>query len=502
MNPELIIIAPILIPFAAAVLLLIVRPSPSVQRQSSIAAMTLLVASSVVLLARVSSEGLLVTRMGGWSAPFGITLVADHLSALMLCAGALIGLATTIYTAHDIDQRRVRFYFYPLLNVLMGGIGGAFLAGDLFNLYVWFELLLISSFILMPLGNRPEQLEGALKYVVINLLGSMLLLAGIGILYGMTGTLNMADLARLLPESASPDTVTAVAMLFLAAFGIKAAVFPLFFWLPASYHTPPVSVSALFSGLLTKVGVYALIRMFTLLFTVDTGFTHTILLWIAGLTMLTGVLGAVAQNDMRRLLSFHIVSQIGYMIFGLALFTPFGLLAAVFFVLHNIFAKTNLFFVSGLIHRESGTFDIRGMGGLLKSHPGLSVLFLIPALALAGVPPLSGFWSKFMIADAGFQSGEYLVVGVSLFVGLLTLFSMSKIWMRAFQAPAKEPDGEQSVDVPERSVHPAWLYVPVVMLAGITVAMGLFAAPFHSFAASAANELMNPDIYIRAVLGP
>ena len=502
MSSELLIIAPILVPFAAAVLLLVFRPSRTTQRHASIGAMALLVVATLMLLARVRVEGILVARMGDWPAPFGITLVADHLSALMLAVGAMIGLATTIYTAQDIDHRRARFYFYPLLNVLMGGIGGAFLAGDLFNLYVWFEVLLISSFILMPLGNRPKQLEGTLKYVVINLLGSMLLLAGVGILYGMTGTLNMADLARLLPETTSPNAVTAVSMLFLVAFGIKAAVFPLFFWLPASYHTPPVSVSALFSGLLTKVGVYALIRMFTLLFTGDTGFTHTILLWIAALTMLTGVLGAIAQNDFRRLLSFHIVSQIGYMIFGLALFTPFGLLAAVFFVVHNIFAKTNLFFVSGIAHRASGTFDIRSMGGLMKSHPALSVLFLIPALALAGVPPLSGFWSKFMIADAGFESDEYLVVGVSLFVGLLTLFSMSKIWMRAFQAPEREPDTERTVEVPERSVHVAWLYVPVVMLAGLTVAMGLFAAPFHDIAAGAANELMNPDLYIRAVLGP
>jgi multicomponent Na+:H+ antiporter subunit D len=292
-------------------------------------------------------------------------------------------------------------------------------------------------------------------------------------------------------------------MLFLIAFGIKAAVFPLFFWLPASYHTPPVAVSAVFAGLLTKVGVYALIRVFTLLFTQDVGYTHTLILVLAGLTMVTGVLGAAAQNEFRRILSFHIISQIGYMIMGLGLFTPLGLAGSVFYITHHIIVKTNLFLVSGVAHKLGGSFELKKLGGLYASHPLLALLFLIPAFALAGVPPLSGFFAKLSLAQAGVGVEQYAIVATALVVGLLTLFSMTKIWAEVFWKP--RPTDVAASEAAQLTVPATRLseteILPIVLLAALTVLIGLFAEPVLAVATRAAAQLLNPDLYIQAILG-
>jgi multicomponent Na+:H+ antiporter subunit D len=292
--------------------------------------------------------------------------------------------------------------------------------------------------------------------------------------------------------------MTTLAMLFMVAFGIKAAVFPLFFWLPASYHTPPVPVSALFAGLLTKVGVYALIRVFTLIFVHDTGFTHTLLLVIAGLTMVTGVLGAVAQGEFRRVLSFHIISQIGYMVMGLALFTPLALAGSVFYIAHHIIVKTNLFLVSGVVKRLHGTLELKKLGGLYQSMPLLALLFLVPALSLAGIPPLSGFFAKLSLVLAGLEKGEYFIVAVSLAVSLLTIFSMMKLWNEAFWKPL--PENEEISRHPITKQEWIFLVAPIAVLAAVTVAIGLGASPIFELALRAGEQLMNPSAYIQAVL--
>ncbi len=312
-------------PFVAALACIFAWRSVVAQRVIGVVGMAALTLTAALLLARVSSDGIQVVQLGNWPAPFGITLVADLLAGIMVLVSAVIGLATAIYSLADIDRERERFGYYSFLHLMMMGICGAFLTGDLFNMFVWFEVMLIASFVLMTLGGERPQMEGSVKYVILNLVSSALFLAGIGILYGKTGTLNLADLSVRASTVMDPGLLTITAMLFLVAFGVKAGIFPLFFWLPASYHTTPVAISAVFAGLLTKVGVYALIRVFTLIFTGDFDYTHTLLLILAGLTMVTGVLGAVAQFDFRRLLSFHIVSQIGYMLLGLALFTPLAL---------------------------------------------------------------------------------------------------------------------------------------------------------------------------------
>jgi multicomponent Na+:H+ antiporter subunit D len=315
-------------------------------------------------------------------------------------------------------------------------------------------------------------------------------------LYGLTGTLNLADLHQRIPAVANQGALQAIAMMMLVALGIKAAVFPLFAWLPASYPAPPVVITAVFSGLLTKVGVYALIRLFTLVFPPETGFTHDLLLVIAVLTMVTGVLGAAAQTDIRRILSFHIVSQIGFLIMGLALATPLALAGAVFYTVHNIVAKANLFLVGGVVERTAGGPALARIGGLYRQAPLLAVLFLVPALALAGLPPLSGFWAKLMLIEAGLDLEAWLVVAAASVTGLLTLYSMTKIWTQGFWEPA--PDGAP----PLRSLDRAGpLLAPVIALALISVALGLFPATPIAIAERAATELLDPARYLAAVLG-
>ena len=490
---------PIIIPFLTAVAAFLVRKQGDAGRWLSVAGSAALLAAAAVLIAAVWDDGVIAAQMGGWPAPFGITLVADLLSAVMVVITAVTGLAVAVYALADIDEDRERLGYHALFQVLLAGVCGAFLTGDLFNLYVWFEVMLIASFGLLVLGGSKAQLDGGIRYVALNLVSTVMFLSAIGILYGLTGTLNMADLHGAVANVENQGLLTVVAVLFLVAFGIKAAVFPLFFWLPASYHTPAISVSAIFAGLLTKVGVYALIRTFTLIFTTDVAYTHTILLWVAGFTMVTGVLGAAAMNDFRRILSFHIVSQIGYMILGLALFTPLALVGAVFYLVHHIIVKANLFLVAGVAQRIAGSTDLDRIGGLYRYAPLLGLLFLIPAFSLAGFPPLSGFWAKFVLVKASLDEGYYWIAAVALVVGLLTIYSMTKIWGYAFWKP--HPAGiEPRLGVLDGKTRAA-LLSPIAGLAILTCIIGLFPEPFVQFAERSADQLLDPTAYVEAVLG-
>lgn len=273
-------------------------------------------------------------------------------------------------------------------------------------------------------------------------------------------------------------------------------MFPVFAWLPASYHTPAFATSALFAALLTKVGVYALLRVFTVVYDGGGGFIQPILLIGAVLTMVIGVLGAAAQNDVRRILSFHIISQIGYMVLGLALFTPLAIIGAIFYLFHHIIVKANLFFVAGLIKLKAGSEELDKIGGLLKASPFLAILFLIPALSLAGIPPLSGFWAKFIIVQASLEARDWWVALAALAVGLITLFSMTKIWLAAFWKD--HPDAAFA----KGPVMPRSMTAPIAVLAVMTVIIGLGAGPLYTVAEEAAITLLDPLAYVEVVLGP
>jgi len=492
---------PLLVPLATAVVCLALWRRVDLQRVVSMIGASALLLAGVALLTAVRQHGVLSVQAGAWTAPFGITLVADLFSAVLVCVTGVMGLTVAIFALADTEQEYERLGYHPLTQVLLLGVCGSFLTGDIFNLYVWFEVMLIASFVLLALGGKRANMEGAIKYVVLNLIASSLFLAAVGILYGVAGTLNMADLARLIRNAEVSGPLPVIAILFFTAFGIKAAIFPLFFWLPASYHTAPIAVTTIFSALLTKVGVYALIRIFTLIFINETVVWQPYILAAAGLTMVTGVLGGIAQHEMRRLLSFLIISHIGYMIMGLGLLTRLSLAGTLYFMIHVIAAKSALFLATGMVRRMIGTTELKKLGGLYRTQPFVAALFLLPALSLAGIPPLSGFWGKLALVWAGIGSGHYIVVAVALPVSILTLFSMTKIWSEAFWKP--HPAGAEKV-LQAASLPPItfWLMaVPTGFLGLTTVLMGLFPEPLYALCMEAAGQLLQPTAYIYAVLG-
>lgn len=496
---NMLLILPLITPLMVAAVSFLLWRHKTWQKILSLAGACASLVWACLLFQRVRGGEILIMQAGGWAAPFGISLVADTFAAVMVLLGATMNLAVTIYALRSIDERRAAFGFYPVLQILMMGVTGAFLTGDLFNLYVWFEVMLMSSFVLLALGGERAQLEGGIKYVTINLLSSAIFLAAIGFLYSVTGTLNMADLALKL--GALPASLTApLSVLFLVAFGVKAALFPLFFWLPASYHTAPVAVSAVFAGLLTKVGVYALIRTFTLIFAFTDVDVNNLLLTLAGLTMLTGGLGALAQTDARRMLSFLIIAHIGVAVMGLGLDTTRALAGTIFYLVEDVIVLTNLFLVIGIMGKVCGTFEMKRMGGLYRAHPMLGVLFLIAAWSLSGVPPFSGFFAKLALVQAGLEAEGYTVVLLSLVVGILTLTVMMRLWMEAFWKPLPLVVDDVNASRDKIKVVKMSL-VPVCVLSMMSIGLGIRAETVLGVALAAASQMRDANPYIEAVLG-
>ena len=501
--------APIVIPMLTAALSLAFtrwnrRTAAKRQRNLAAIAIGLNLAVALLLLVYTLSGNRLVLQMGGWAAPFGITVIADGLTAILLTLTGLVAAAMLPFAVGTLDQRE-RMSFYPLMLFLLMGVNGAYLAGDLFNLYVFFEVLLMSSFVLLTLGGQAGQINGGIRYVVLNLVASVLFLAAAGLAYGALGTLNMAHLALRIPQA--PVAVqTLLAGLLLIAFSSKAALFPLFFWLPSSYHTPHPVVTAFFGGLLTKVGIYALFRTFTLLFPLYLVQWQSLLLTIAGLTMLTGVLGALAANTMRRVLSFQIISQVGYMVMGLGLagssdatLASFGMAAGIFYLIHHMVVEVALLMVGGATELEvmSGSLLQRRLGGLMGRRPALAVIFFVAAFALAGMPPTSGFVSKLSLLQSALQNGNYVIAGVSLLVGALTLVSMARLWQHGFWGKATEPIYPTA---PLSSVSGRWLTLtPIAALLTLSLTIGLYSAPFFRWSSTAAQQVLDRQGYIQAV---
>jgi multicomponent Na+:H+ antiporter subunit D len=486
------LVLPILVPFCTAAVLMLAPKLPGPQRWISLAGSILSLISAVLVFLRVNEAGVQVVQISGWPAPFGITLVADLLAAVLGVMVGVVSTAIAVVSFSGVDPRREAFGYHPLSQILFMGVSGAFLTGDFFNLYVWFEVMLVASFVLMALNRTRAQMEAAFKYVTINLISSAIFLTALGLLYGSTGTLNMADLARVWPTISTPGVDTVLAVLFLIAFSLKAGLFPLFFWLPASYHTPPAAIGAAFAGLLTKVGVYALIRVFTLLFQSTSPALFWLLLAMSAATMVIGLVAALNERDFRRVLSFNLVGHIGYTTASLSLFTPAALAGAIFYVIHHIVVITNLYLVSGVLLRLRRTTDMAGLGGLYRGQPVFALLAMVPIFSLAGVPPLSGFLGKLAILEGTFDAGAYWVGGLVLVVGLLTLLSMAQTWADTFWKPPAAAD---------MAAPGTPLLAVIAALSLVTVAMTVGAEPLFELTSRGAQQLLGREEYVRAVLG-
>ncbi|HWH01806.1 MAG TPA: Na+/H+ antiporter subunit D [Pilimelia sp.] len=513
---------PVVLPLLGAGLTLALAGRPRAQRTVSLTVLTATLVVAVGLLAVSSRHGPQVVEVGGWAAPLGIVLVADQLAALMLVVSAAVTLAVLVYSIGqgmaDGNEETPLSVYHPTYLVLTAGVTNAFLSGDLFNLYVGFEILLVASYVLLTLGGTENRIRAGTTYVVVSLLSSVIFLSAIGLVYAATGTLNLAQLGGRL--DALPDSVRLLLEgMLLLAFGIKAAVFPLSAWLPDSYPTAPAPVTAVFAGLLTKVGVYAIIRTETLLF--PGGRTAELLLVVALLTMVVGILGAVAQSDIKRLLSFTLISHIGYMLFGVGLATSLGLAAAIFYTLHHIMIQTTLFLAAGLVERRGGSTALDRLGGLARVSPLLAVLFFVPALNLAGIPPFSGFLGKTGLLQAGVSDGGALaraLVAGGLLTSLLTLYAVARVWNLAFWRTShpdmpgpddtthtsRVPGAEQPDRQPDRVAHsgamlPRLMVGSTAALVVLGVGLTVVAGPLYDLSRQAADDLRDRAPYVRAV---
>lgn len=504
----------IIILFMSAALTFMAKKD-STQRIIAFAAVTITLVFEVFLLLAVWDLEPQTTHIAGWNFPFAIPLVVDQLSALMLVVSSTISLAVLVFATgqnlQDEDDEVPISVFYPTYLLLLAGVSNAFLAGDLFNLYVGFEILLMASYVLITMNANTPRIRAGVTYVVVSVVSSVLFLTAIGFVYASVGTINMADLSLklgTLPEG----TQMQLHLMLLIAFGIKAAVFPLSLWLPDSYPTAPAPVTAVFAGLLTKVGVYAIIRTETLLF--PEGNLDTLLGVVAGLTLFVGILGALAQGDIKRLLSFILISHIGYMIWGISLGNELGLTTVVFYIAHHIVIQTGLFMVVGLVERRGGSANVRRLGGLVKIAPVLAVLYFIPAINLGGIPPFSGFIGKVGFIEASVENGSalaYVNAGIGVLVSLLTLLALARVWNKAFWRPAKEAEeptpalvmAEHSDD-PAHYEHkpiPASMMYSTVSLVLVGVLITVFSGPLFELADNASDNLFNPDAYISSSLG-
>lgn len=478
-----LVILPVLLCLGGGALLLVLRRALAWQPWLCLAILFGVLAVDGLLLARILASGPVSMTMGRWLPPFGISFTAEAMGVLFATMSALVAVAVVLSLLGEAPESAVRDGVYPLLLLLMAGVGGAFLTGDLFNLYVWFEVMLIAAFGLLVLAGNPLQLDGAVKYGILNLIATTLFLVALGLLYGALGTLNMADIIGAAGK-ADRLVLTVIAGLFALAFAIKAAVFPVNAWLPASYHTPPAPISALLGGVLTKVGVYALLRLLALL-PAERAMLSPAITAVAIATMLLGPLSAIAETNLRRAVGFLLIGGIGIAITGAA--TAGAVPGAIVYVGQSILVIAALYLVAGLIERATGTTDTREMGGLYAASSRLSIMFFALVLAIAGVPPFLGFWPKLLLLQGLIGAGDWLLALSLLLSSLLTLIAGARLWSFVFWHPRHAP-----------LLRPP-SYAPAILLVGTVLLLGVAPNLLIGIGMVAAHDLADPARYVAAV---
>ncbi len=487
------VILPFLLPLVTGLACLAIGSRTLFRRGVALASGAVQLAVALYWVWRCADGSINTLHIGAWTAPLGIVIVIDLLAALMLLLSAITALAAMSYGMFETPANKEHPLRLPLLQFLVAGINLSFTTGDLFNLFVAFEIMLIASYGLMTLEASGRSIKHAFPYLAINFIGSALFLCGAGLAYRLFGTLNFGQIAMRAQEMSDDPLVYLLALVFLVVTATKAGVFPLYYWLPKSYPILPTAVAALYSGMLTKVGVYVMLRLFCTVFPHSLGSLHTTIAWLAGATMIFGVLGAISRNTIRGILSFHILSQIGFMVLAIGFFTELAITAAILYIVHHIVVKAALFLVGGTARQLNGTDRLDQMGGLWKYTPLLGIVFLLQAMSLAGIPPLSGFWGKYFIIVTGLQQGEYWLVAASVVASILTLFSMLKIWLGAFWSPERESG--------VRLNHPGWKSMTAIpaAMAVVSLMIGLGVLFFFGLAQTAARSALDQSAYAAAV---
>lgn len=485
---------PVLIPMLTGIIMMFTRKKVMLHRWLSMVSSLLMLVASLGLFLRIRESGMLVFCAGGWSAPFGIVFAMDLFSAIMVILSAVLSFTGLLFSFRTIDRECESHDYYLLWQFLMMGINGTFITGDIFNMFVFFEIMLMASYVILVIGSSKEQLRETFKYLLINILSSTVFLIALGVLYAMIGSMNMADIAYKLSILPQAGYISLLAMVFLGVFATKAAMFPFYIWLPQVHTVAASAVSSIFSGLLIKVGVYAMMRVYTLMFIGQPELTHSCLAVLAVITMLLGGIGAVGQSNFKRILAYSSISQVGYMIAGIGLFSVSSIAASIFYIFHHGITKGCLFLTAGITEKITHTKDLNKMGGLLSSYPLLGWTFFIMAMSMAGVPPLSGFFGKFTIGSAAAGQHNYWMLAFSLAAGFLTLFYMTKIFIRAFWGTAPQ----------EYKPYAGFNYIqsmaPCLILMAVSILLGIFAEPAMQICQEAASQMMEPDYYIDTVL--
>ncbi|PKG24237.1 Na+/H+ antiporter subunit D [Niallia nealsonii] len=488
-----LIILPIIIPILLGMVMVIFRKNIMLHRVLSMVSTIAVGAVSFVLMMQIKTKGIQTLQLGGWEAPFGVSMVGDMLSMLLILVTSIVSLCCLLYAFHSIGKERELHYFYPLFLFLITGVNGSFLTGDIFNLFVCFEVMLVASYVLIALGGTRVQLRESIKYILINIISSFLFLVAIAYLYAMVGTLNFAHLSVLIASVGQDGLMTTVAILFLIVFSLKAGLF-LFYWLPGSYSAPPPAIAAIFAALLTKVGIYAIMRIFTLVFYHNPENTHLFIGILAAATMILGAIGAVAYNDIQRIMTYNVVVGVGLILAGVASFSTVGMTGALYYLIHDMIVKALIFLLGGTIIHLTGTSKLNEISGLIRLHPQFGWMFFIAALSLSGIPPLSGFIGKIFIIEGTFGAGYFWLGGIGLITSLMVLFSIMKVFMKVFW-------GYTDLTLEKEKGTTKGLLLPIGILTFLTIALGLGTEGIHEFVDIAIEGLMNPKIYIDAVLG-
>ena len=506
------IVLMILIPMATGVLSAALKGFVTAQRIVGLISLLGLVCTAFVLNGMLGGgDGILFSYMGEWAPPYGIAIVYDGLSGTMLTVASFVSLCAYLCCWSMLPRDMERSWFHPLFHLLVLGVNFSFLTGDLFNLFVAFEIMLLASYALLCLGGRREQIVHAHKYVILNLVGSTVFVLVAGLIYGMVGTLNYADLARIAQEALAgtrelPAGFSALSIALLFVFALKAAVFPLWFWLPDTYHTLPAPLTGLFAALLSKVGIYAVLRLYPSTFATpgigELGFSQLALSFAAGLTMVVAILSAFSAVDLRRVLSMLLIAHVGYLIFGISLMTPEAHAGTLHYMAQEMLLLAGLFVAAGLVIERSGTADIREMGGMMKVMPKTSGVFFLLSMGMIGIPPLSGFYGKALMIREGADQGAWWLVGATVFAAVMTTGALLRVWTRVFWSPTRGP----GVDLPEGAAFGPYPSRPSVSfglgaLALASVVFSLAAEPTLVWTKNATRELTAPNDYIATILG-
>ncbi|MEL6410387.1 MAG: monovalent cation/H+ antiporter subunit D [Pseudomonadota bacterium] len=497
------VVAPIIMPaLLAPFIVLAARYHIGIQRVLSVTGVIALIAMAAGLAWNVSDGSVIYYRLGDWAAPFGIVVVADRLSTMMVLLTCILAFFVLLYAIGSAWDKRGN-HFHALFQFQLMGIIGAFLTGDLFNLFVFFEVLLIASYGLMIHAGGKARLRAGVQYVLFNLIGSTLFLFALGSIYAETGTLNMADLVERVALIDASETVgiRVAAILLLLVFAIKAALVPLHFWLPSSYAEAPAPVAALFA-IMTKVGAYAIIRVYTMIFPPDVGVTsglHDLWLLPAALVSLAiGMVGVLAARKMDRLVAFSIVGSMGMVITAISLFSPAGIAAALYYIVHSTLAAAALFLISDLVRTGRGNVDLTAQPPMAGTHLTAG-MFFVAAIAMAGLPPLSGFLGKILVLDAAYDNALMVWVwAVVLSTSLISIVGFARagsvvFWKSySFDLPEEPTDETQTPSV--------LAYSAVFGLFALLVAHTVFAGQVHAYTTKMAAQLFAPDAYVSVVL--